>query len=571
MKNKSFSLLLSLSFASVSMSAESLPGTFPPLSHYDSVENQSDAAYRQRSFPAYLPLEEVSRRLKSGNYSSFENPTGIYFNKGDKISIDVLNKKIKDAKLIIHEFAEKSAHSEYPLKPGLNELTASNSGLAYIDYRSMHPEKAAPLRCKITGGRINGLFGLNDSNETWVKLLKNAKSEMIDLIGDRVQLVMQVDALRKHCPKDGVELLRLYDAIMTQQQGMMGLDNKHTAHPGNHIMGRNMWSGYMHADGMGAAFHHNTMAGVGNPEQLRKSSWGVAHEFGHVNQPRRGFCWVGMTEVSNNIFSLWSNYMLHPEWMRLEHEVIGTKDGAFRGGRLQNFLYSALILKQLWSYNAGDGKDAAEGADPFVSLVPLWQLQLYMADVVKNKDFWPLVFKSIYQTDEGDMTQGELRCDFFKKLCDASKLNLSEYLVRTRMLAPINRWTDDYGPRMLTITPEMVKDVLLYASKYPEPSSPVIFYACVNNIKYFADKTPIKPSPKVKLVVEQGKLIVPAGAWQGSVAFEVYDADNKLMRAILLGMGHEDNQTTTIPMPEGASSVKAVSWDGKRLDIYPQS
>jgi len=571
MKNKNFILLISLMLTSMSIPAEGLTGTYPPLKHYDSVKKHSNEAYRHRSFPAYLPLKEVSRRFKVRNYSAFENPTGIYFKKGDEAHISVLNEINDDVKLIVHEFGSKGGHAEYPLKQGRNKLTMTSSGLAYIDHRSMHPVNEKPLRCVIRGGVINGIFGLKDSNETWVKLLKNTQSEMIDIIGNRVHLVMHVDALREHCPKKGRELLRLYEFIIRQQQNLMGLDGKHSSHPGNHMLGRNMWSGYMHADGMGAAFHYNTMAGVGNPDSLRKSSWGVAHEFGHVNQPHRGFCWVGMTEVSNNIFSLWSNYKLNPKWMRLEHEVIGSKDGDFRGGRFQRFLYSALILKQVWNYTAGDGQDASTGSDPFVTLVPLWQLQLYMAEVVKNKNFWPRVFKSIHRTDEYGKTQGELRCDFFKKLCDASKMNLSEYFVRTRMLAPVNRWTEDYSSGMLTVTPDMVKDVLEHASKYPAPSSPVIYYACTNNIKYFASRVKVKRSANIKLEVKDGILVVPAGAWQGAVAFEVYDADEKLMRAILLGMGHEDNQTTTVPMPEGASSVKAVSSTGKRIPIYPQS
>ena len=42
-----------------------------------------------------------------------------------------------------------------------------------------------------------------------------------------------------------------------------------------------------------------------NLSQLKADSWGPSHEVGHSNQTRPGLKWTGMTEVTNNIHSMY--------------------------------------------------------------------------------------------------------------------------------------------------------------------------------------------------------------------------------------------------------------------------
>lgn len=69
------------------------------------------------------------------------------------------------------------------------------------------------------------------------------------------------------------------------------------------------------------------MKEVANPDKIPGSAWGIAHEFGHVNQVRPAMKWVSTGEVTNNIYSAYVNYMLNPTSMRLEHERINGGDG----------------------------------------------------------------------------------------------------------------------------------------------------------------------------------------------------------------------------------------------------
>ncbi len=573
-------LALLLALGSTISMAELRADTIPTGTDVSLINQQGETAYRNRSIRAYLPLDKVRKRLKTSSYSAFENPTGIFFSKGEQITISVKGDSVQELTLIVHNWGPEASHEEYPLKAGENSITLSNSGLAYLDYRSDSPQNAPVLDLQIEGGVINGLFSVKDDDQTWQALLANTKCEMIDMIGDRVQLIFNVESLREHCPVRGSELLATYEEIIKIEQDMMGLELFQN-HPGNHILGRNIWKGFMYADGTGAAFIHTSMKDIGDPDTVKKQAWGIAHEFGHINQTRPGFCWVGTTEVSNNVFSAWVNYLFTPESMRLEHEVTNSPNGRLRGGRYHSYLQAALVEKQIWQFYRGPDfnypksyepltaeesiEQFAGNADFFAQLCPLWQLQLYLAVVCGKEDFYPQIFERVRQTDESELTHGQMRINFMKYACDAAQLNLSEFFVMTRMLAPINRWKTDYTERMLSINDDMVKDCLQHASQYPAPDSRVIYYINVNNADIFQAKQDIvvgsKQSPK------DGKLTLSAGDWQGAVAFEVY-ADDKLVGVSCLGLGHQDDKTTDVFIPESANKVCAVAWDGKRTIVW---
>lgn len=519
--------------------------------------------YRHRSIRAYLPLDELRQRTKISRYSAFENPTGIYFSEGEKVTIRLTGSTGQTIRLIVHNFGQDGGHDEYPLTEGENTIIITHKGLGYLDYRSLSPQEAPAVQADILGGSINGIFTHRDDTATWQRLLREAKGGMLDIIGERCQLVYPVESLCRACPEKGPELIALYDRIIRlQQNDIMGWDAD-GSHPGNHVLGRVMWKGYMQADNLGAGFVYDTIPSITNPEELSKNAWGVAHEFGHVNQTRPGFCWVGMTEVTNNLFSSWVNYNLYPQDMRLEHETLKTQHGErMRGGRFDRYINSALVQRRLWQFYV-DG-------DPFTTLAPLWQLQLYMAVARDKKDFYPQIFHAVRTTQESGMTQGELRTLFFKRACDAAQLNLSEFFVKLGMLAPMDRMVEDYNSSMMTITDDMCSDALQYAARYPMPDSSAIFYITANTVGIYRDKLPVKhtaPISAERIVSE--RLELSADEWANAVAFEAY-RDDKLLYISLRGLNHTDNASTTIICPAGTNCIKAVQWDGQRFPILQQ-
>lgn len=539
--------------------------------------NQGDPekTYRHRVIRAYLPIKDFCRVYKTSGYSGYENPAGIYFTEGEEAVITLSGTPTSDAvmELVVRDFGERGTKDVYPLHPGENRITTRHKGLAYIEYWSLDPQKAPSLNVDIQGGAINGVFTPEDGVETWHRLLKNTACGIIDLVGYRCQLAYDVEALRKYCPDQGPDLIALYDEIIRLEQvDVLGLGTK-DPHPGNHIFGRVQYTGFMHADGQGAAFHVGTMDSLANPVRLRQGAWGVAHEFGHVNQTRPGMRWIGTTEITNNICSAWVNFNLFPKRMRLEHEVIENIDKVrMRGGRFDCYVNSAIARRELWQFQAGPDSGLfqplnGKSGDAFVGVAPFWQLMLYLTVARGNKDFYPTIFHNVRHTDETGMTNGQLRVLFLKRAADAAKLNLAEFFLRTGMAAPVDRTIDDYGEACLTVTDEMLQDVLDYMARYPKPDSSVIFYITANTVNIFKHKLSIRISPDApKIILPVKQVDIPGDAWKNAVAFEAYQG-KKLIRVSLMGLNHEDNTTTTVVCPPETDSIKAVQWDGKRITI----
>lgn len=553
---------------------------YTDFSQLNRSPKQLEKNYRLREFKAYLPLGELCKKYKTGNYSSFENPTGIAFEAGDSITIRMAGKPRTKVEFIVHDFRENGKQTRFPLNTGNNNFTVKHAGHGYVNYRDPSPETAPAIKLQITGGYINGVFTRHDDARVWRYLLKNAKSEIFDIIGERTQWILDVKALRAKCPDKGPELVALYDRQMQLEQQLLGWDWE-GIHPGNHIMGRVMWRGYMHADGLGGAFHCDTTPGLVNVDQVKQSgAWGTSHEFGHVNQTRPGMKWEGTTEVTVNLFSQLVNMDFNPNEIRLEHENCPSLEKFWiRGGRFDCYVNSALVNRQLWQFQIGpDDGDREPGerrGDQFVALCPMWQLYLYNTLACGNKLFYPLIFKDVRDTDESRMAKGELITRYMKRCCDSAKLDLTDFFLEVGMLAVINRYIEDYSSAWFTITEEMCQDVVKHAQKYPKPDSPVIFYINANNVNIYRDKQDIAPSPDFSPAINTSgnkrSFIVPADQWANSVAFEVYDKSGTLIRVCLRGLNQKDNQSTEVILPQEAQIVMAVQWDGQRYTMYKAS
>lgn len=527
--------------------------------------------YRDRAFRAYKPTADVCRELRVSSYSSFENPTGIYCEKGDKISLKVSGYNSGELQLILRNFEKEGGHTNFPLRNGNNSYTVSHNGLLYINYRHRTPQQAPAVRISISGGHVNGIFTQHDDESTWKSLLENAKGNILDIIGERVQLAFAIDQLKRKCPVKGPKLLRFYETMIFEQQKMMGWE-KYNHHPGNHIFGRVIWNGYMHADGLGAAAHHSVLNTAADPDFLTKNGgWGMTHEFGHVNQVRPGFKWIGTTEITNNLYSLWMNYLCNPKGMRLEHQMAPNADGkSMRGGNMDRYINLSILKHELWRYTDAGSINTEKHEIPcgnvFIALAPFWQLQLYFTVARENADFYPMVFEAARKVDP-DTPHGEIQLHFIRSACKAANMNLADYFLNVGMLCQINRVVGDYGKRSLVIDKEMCRDTLTQIIRYPEPDSSVIHYICVNNVDIYKNKKPVRKAKKYRLKRSGNTVTISPTDCQNAVAYEAWDG-NKLVRVALRGLNHEDDSTTDLTCPDGTDKICAVQWDGKRIILW---
>lgn len=524
----------------------------------------------------YFDITILAKRLKTSRYSPFENPTGIYFNKGDSIIIDVPYLRERELKLQLVDFGKpvsngkKEETTVFPLNVGENKFIAPHKGLTYISYYTEDYLSAPEFNLTFKTGKMNGVFNayLNTNNE-WNNMLENAVAEVIDMQGKYIHLTFDVKSLKEKGSDCGIEMIRMYDRIILWQQEMLGID-RFGYRTNNHMFGRISWSGPPNANGKGVSFPHTKL--IIRPEDIRNSNWVIGHEFGHVNQVRPGFKWHGTTEITNNIQAAWIQYMLRPEGpFRVENSKAPDGTGEKIIGGLFNWHFNhCVVLGKPLLYNP-ERKFASPYSDnknPFVRLCPFWQLQIFNTLTrMGNEDYHAEVCEMVRNTDEKGLSVGELQINFVKHVCDAMRLDMSDFFVNSGILRPVDSEIGDYGGnRPMQITKSQINDAIQYISKYPKPESPVVHYISMNSVKCFRDKLPIQGIEGKGVKVEGEKCIIFHKEWKNVIVFEAWQG-NKLSRVSMVGTGSEDNTFTIAYFPKGCDRLTAVAWDGTRKDV----
>lgn len=529
--------------------------------------------FRVQYYEAYPPVRETARKLKTGGYNPYENPTGIYFTAGERIVVLADDSKGEEISLRVHCFEKGDDHT-YPLTGGLNLLTMKGNGLGYVVYYTSDWAKASPVKIQIIGGKVNGYFDKScDKNEQWKQLLAHAACDYMDIKGDYVNLAYRVSSLRQWCPEKGVELIGFYDRVVDIEQEMMGL-KKYNLRPKNHMFAREVEKG-LFADGTGAGFQSGSMKELANPDKIIKGLWAIAHEFGHVNQIRPGLKWLCTTEVTNNMYSAWVRYLLDGDNLHLEHSRCNDGDGnRVLGGRFNSYLNYGIVKGEPWLCQRGQDKmkDYENGGDHFVKLCPLWQLQLYYAVAGKgnywsNPGWYGDVAQIVRNIDEKGLDNGRLQLNFMRNVADVAQEDLSDFFIRAGMLKPIDKEMNDYGKGRLSITQQQCDELVKYMARYPKPASPVIYYLSGNSTRAFQKRLPVTGVYGRGVEMRQGNCVIAHRVWQNVVVFETYAGD-ELTYVAMVGTDSPDRSTTLVRYPENSTRIEAVAWDGTRILVW---
>src|SRR5690606_8923428 len=118
----------------------------------------------------------------------------------------------------------------------------------------------------------------------------------------------------------------------------------------------------------------------------------------------------------------------------------------------------------------------------------------------------------------------------------------------------------------MKITPEDIRQIKSYAAKYPKPNTPVLHYLTANSVDIYKEQAPVSGTKGRGIDQHENKIILDNAMWQNAVAFETY-AGGKLVKVAFRGAGSDDVKTTTVHTPSGTTSVKAVGWDGERIEV----
>jgi len=530
--------------------------------------------FRIQEYQAYPNVETTAKSLKIGTYNPFENPTGIYFAAANEVIILVGDAKGEEISLRVHDF---NSHDDafYTLQAGLNKIKITKGGLGYINFYTDNYKTITPVKIHIPSAKVNGYFDkAKHTREDWDRLLNASVSSFFDIKGEYINLAYATEELKLHC-NDGLALINTYDEIAKMEFDIMGL-TKYNKIPKNHMFARTVESG-LFADGWGAGLARDAMHELANPEKLKTGGiWAIAHELGHVNQIRPGLKWVSTTEVTNNIYSVLARYHFTPNDLNLEQERVNDGDNNHvLGGRFNSFLNYGVVKGEQWLCQRGQDKMEGyeNGGDHFVKLAPLWQLLLYYhvaaGTTWQKKDWYADVAEIVRNTNESNLSNGQLQLNFMKNVMDVVQEDLTDFFVKVGMLKPINKLMDDYSKGQLTITQADCDQLIQYAKKYKKTQSPVIYYMTANSLNAYQNRLSVTGTfnQGVSMQADKGTATINHSTWKNVTVFETYQGE-QLIKVAMVGTDSPDKSTTLVRYPQGATRIEAVAWDGQRTLVY---
>lgn len=579
------------------------------------VSGNYSTKFRVGTFGCYLSRETLRSQLKTSSaYDAYENPTGIYFTKGNKVLVfaEGIN-QAHPVKLCIKEFSnandvesEGQPESNYTLTNGINVITPSNRGNGYVNYYSDDYTNAPEVKLHFAMANEVGYFdqAKKMTNNDWKQILANAEkvgADNIDILSNRLHVVAPLANLKRVCPDNGEKLAVIYDSIIYREREIMGLE-QHNCEPRNHQFARPVKSG-MFADGFGAAASFGSFDEWCNPESM--GFWGIGHELGHINQITPGFKWNGCGETTNNIYSAWVEHKLGATnaygngYHRLEDENSGIDTySGMRGGRFEVYLEEGVRKGISWQLQDGpdyhgttpekvsvkdqdeNGKELStittdiRNYDHFVKVVPFWQLELYTIEAGAATNAWGN-FIQTYRDGFNQTkfnTNGKQQIEMIRRFCDAAKINLCSFFEKAGILKPIKAYIEDYSRNWTIITQDMC-DALkeeIAAKGYPEAPA-ALNYINAYNWQTFRDKTPLNEGTLRNGCEKQtGKVKVDNTKWPGAVAYETYNSNNELIHISMFGLGDSgmSSHYTYVLFPTNASKIMAVGYDGTRVRIF---
>lgn len=571
--------------------------------------------FRIGEYEPYLSTETLLDILKSSNYyNNYENPTGIYLKAGESclVAVDGIDNQ-HPVKLTIKNWVEDESSSTYPLRNGLNYITASTEGNLFVSYYTEDLENAPNIKAHFINAPIQGYWDqATMTNADWVELLKGRSindNSILITRSEHAQLAFPVSAWLKYCPTNVDSTMTLYQQVQWAQRDMLGLEKY-----GRQVKNRQLYFattyGFMAAVNEGAYCNVNSLDAIMVPDAKRFDFWGVGHEWGHNNQISTGFKWSGCGETTNNIFASWGqiHFTGNPHTLRLEDEVCGVGEYSnMRGGRMQTYFEEALrkgvpwqlqdgpdyygttpTEKTIWGYDA-DGNylgyvtTTSRNYDHFVKLAPFWQLNLWGTLAGKCPDIIPMVIESIRSTPNYESyynTNGKKQVNWMKLACDSAKIDLLPFFEKAGMLRPINAYIEDYNAGWNIITEQMIADLKTYVKQQGYPAfTEEINYINGHNYTIYRDglKLDVPKTLGEGCTVNGNKVKVLHSAVKNAVAYETYNSKGELLRITMYGLGSDDQHSYTqvlYPTNNDASLssayIMAVGYDGTRIKIYEE-
>lgn len=502
------------------------------------IYNKVYDKFRIGNFKSYPDPNIISRSNKTSTYGIYDNVTGIYVKWGTEMVV-FMNDFQGEISLRVVNHTQGFGGIDFVLRPGLNRFKVNTEGLAYLIYQD---EQQYEVKANFATGKVNGYFDVaQHQNSDWQELIGNAEYSYFDVLGEFSHLSFTTADLRQHT-NDITELIGLYDDIVDLEQDFLGLYKYDRANKTRMYFRTNTHQDmYMFATSYRTEYSKGTMPALCDPATLKSSPWGPAHEVGHVNQTRPGLRWLGMTEVTNNIYSLY----VQTTWgndARIDAEKVDPYNNRYEKA-----------FTEMLAANLAHG----EHNDVFCKLVPFWQLQLYFSNVLGQKDFYKDVHEIIRQNPD-PASYGVAQVEFAKICSDVAQTDLTEFFINWGFLKAVNIQMDDYGQGTLNVTQSMVDDAISYIQSkgYPKPEMKLEFLH-EQSLNIFKSKS----NPSVGSASVSNNKVTISGT-SNAVVYQ-QERNGKIIFI-------SPRDTFTVTSFDTSDKIFAVGYDGERKEISVQ-
>ncbi|PFB79632.1 wall-associated protein [Bacillus anthracis] len=259
--------------------------------------------------PGKGSVEEENNRLRVTWKLSANEPTGIYAEPNEEITIDIKGTQSIQAFIGTRSYDEEDPE-EFDLKPGKNVISSPRGGILYFYNMNNEGEVTASVT---NGGSHFPLFILGKhTKKDWDEMLKKYKDPYaVELKGERSLITASPSSIQKFMKNTNpLELMKLHDKIIRIENAVAGLseDGVGVAKSPNHyvqfVEKRNPdEDDFMFATNYHTGYIPSAMNRVLDIEVLEKDGWGPWHEVGHLHQ-QAPWKWSKVSEVTVNIYSL---------------------------------------------------------------------------------------------------------------------------------------------------------------------------------------------------------------------------------------------------------------------------
>lgn len=507
----------------------------------DDSYNKWEKEFRIREYCPYSSADEWADKLMTRKYGDLDNPTGIYVNEGDEVVVLVGNTHGQSISIqnIGEEtskgYAQTSVNGDiYPLKEGVNKLTAKQTGMLFVMYNTniQNPD-AQPIKIHIPlgGGKVCGFFSLKEhqTNEKYKELIDKADYKYFCVIGNAIILYFHHKQLKAAVPYDILSSIELWDNMIQWQQELMGIEDVYPKQMNNHIFAISPEGGYMWASEGRIGFVYTVLGDILRKSYLMASrnSWGPAHEIGHVHQG--AINWASTTESSNNLFSNYTIYKFGQNCSRGTELAVPEYAANVKKATL---VFRRCVENKAWCDFGTD----YQGEDPEMHARMNWQLWNYYHRCGYNPQFFPTLFKLMRENRVSTQDPGKNQMMYARMACRAANENLTDFFERWGFFVPISMKVNQYGTYNYIVTDAMIKETKEFMKQFPAPKHAFYYLEDRKKGDPGLDTTPpdvgyftqfaedMKITKQITYTISGHQVNVQNG--EQAVAFEIKENDN---------------------------------------------